>query len=120
MASGDVRRYLDWLIRDRGTDYASLSRMLGRNPSYIQQFIKRGVPRRLQEDDRRRLAQHFGVPESALGAPTASDDAALAPNGASADAADAFVFVPTYDIGVAAGAGRFPGREQPFGALAFR
>ncbi|MFA9200485.1 MAG: DUF72 domain-containing protein, partial [Cypionkella sp.] len=34
-----------------------------RNPTYIQQFIKRGVPRRLSEEDRRRLAAHFGVGE---------------------------------------------------------
>ena len=62
-----IRRTLDELIRNSGDDYASLSRLLGRNPTYIQQFIKRGVPRRLSEEDRRRLALHFGVGERLLG-----------------------------------------------------
>ena len=37
-----VRRTLDELIRNSGDDYASLSRLLGRNPTYIQQFISAG------------------------------------------------------------------------------
>lgn len=120
MASEDIRRYLDGLIRERGDDYASLSRMLGRNPSYMQQFIKRGVPRRLHEEDRRRLAAHFGVPESALGGPGFGDMPSHGGPSGVAEAADSFVFVPSYRIGVAAGAGRFADHEQPFGALAFR
>lgn len=47
----------------------SLSRILGRNPSYIQQFMKRGSPRKLAEDDRRTLADHFRVAEEELGGP---------------------------------------------------
>lgn len=69
MSNDSVRQTLDRLIQDRGDDYASLSRMLGRNPTYIQQFVKRGVPRKLAEDDRRRLAAHFGVSEQELGGP---------------------------------------------------
>jgi hypothetical protein len=63
----EVRQILDQLIRERGEDYASLSRLIGRNPSYIQQFIKRGTPKRLNEDDRSILAQHLGVDEVTLG-----------------------------------------------------
>ncbi len=69
MAEQAVRDRLDDLIRRSGEDYASLSRLMGRNPAYIQQYIKRGVPRRLNEVDRRLLARHFNVPESFLGAP---------------------------------------------------
>ena len=67
----DPRTVLEALIRERGEDFTSLSRMLGRNPAYIQQYVKRGVPKRLSEEDRRRLAQHFGVNETLLGAPLA-------------------------------------------------
>lgn len=63
----DPRSLLDRLIRERRDDYASLSRLLGRNSSYIQQYIKRGTPKRLDEDDRKTLARYFGVPESLLG-----------------------------------------------------
>ena len=62
----DTRLALDQLIRERGEDYASLSRLIGRNSAYIQQFIKRGVPRKLDEDDRRILADYFGVSQHFL------------------------------------------------------
>ena len=61
------RQALDVLIRQRGEDYSSLSRLLGRNAAYIQQFIKRGTPKKLSEDDRRTLARYFGVDERELG-----------------------------------------------------
>ena len=64
-----VTETLDRLIRERGDEYLAISRMLGRNAAYIQQFIKRGVPKKLDEDDRRVLATYFGVSESILGAP---------------------------------------------------
>lgn len=63
---------LDQLIRVRGEDHTSLSRMIGRNPAYIQQFIKRGTPKRLDEADRAKLARYFGVHEGLLGTPRRS------------------------------------------------
>lgn len=69
MEQADPRQVLEALVRDRREDYASLSRLLGRNPAYVQQFIKRGVPRKLDEADRRTLARYFGIAEAALGGP---------------------------------------------------
>jgi hypothetical protein len=71
MANQEVRDRLEDLIRESGEGYAAVSRLLGRNPAYIQQFIKRGIPRRLAETDRRLIACHFGVSETLLGAPEA-------------------------------------------------
>ncbi|MES2137439.1 MAG: S24 family peptidase [Pseudomonadota bacterium] len=65
----DPRLVLERLCAERGEDFASLSRMLGRNAAYIQQFVRRGVPRRLKEEERRKLARYFSVPESILGGP---------------------------------------------------
>src|SRR6476660_9621575 len=65
----DPRRTLERLCVERGEDFASLSRMLGRNSAYIQQFVRRGVPKRLGEDERRKLARYFGVSEALLGGP---------------------------------------------------
>jgi len=67
----DARSELDRLIRERGADYASLSRLLGRNAAYIQQFIRRGTPRKLDEEDRRTLARYFAIDEAVLGGPVA-------------------------------------------------
>jgi phage repressor protein C with HTH and peptisase S24 domain len=63
------RSVLESLCRERGEDFAGLSRMLGRNPAYIQQFVRRGVPKRLKEEERRKLARYFGIAESLLGGP---------------------------------------------------
>lgn len=65
----DARQVIERLCAERGEDFAGLSRMLGKNPAYIQQFVRRGVPRRLKEDERRKLARYFGVAESLLGGP---------------------------------------------------
>ncbi len=73
MSTLDPRRMLDELIKERGESYASISRLLSRNPAYIQQFIKRGSPTRLEEGDIARLALHFAVPPEILGAKAAID-----------------------------------------------
>ena len=65
----EPRHILERLCAERGEDFAGLSRMLGRNPAYIQQYVRRGVPRRLGEDERRKLALYFGIPETLLGGP---------------------------------------------------
>jgi len=65
----DPREVLERLCSERGEDFAGLSRMLGRNPAYIQQYVRRGVPRRLGEEERRKLARYFGVAEALLGGP---------------------------------------------------
>ncbi len=65
----DPRRVIERLCAERGDDFAGLSRMLGRNPAYIQQYVRRGVPKRLKEAERRKLARYFAVSESLLGGP---------------------------------------------------
>jgi phage repressor protein C with HTH and peptisase S24 domain len=65
----DPRLVLERLCVERGEDFAGLSRMLGRNPAYIQQFVRRGVPKRLKEEERRKLARYFSISETLLGGP---------------------------------------------------
>lgn len=69
MMGQDVRVALPALAEQAGVSLAALSRMLGRNDAYLQQFVHRGSPRTLAEGDRRQLAEFFGVPETRLGAP---------------------------------------------------
>src|SRR5438270_5521553 len=91
----DPRSVLEGLIRERREDYAGLSRLIGRNDAYIQQFIKRGSPRRLAEEDRRRLARYFGIDEALLGGREAS----------AAPGVDGLVAIPRLDVGASAGSG---------------
>src|SRR3954453_7477748 len=71
----DPRLVLERLCAERGEDFAGLSRMLGRNSAYIQQFVRRGVPKRLGEDERRKLARYFGISEALLGGRAVDDGA---------------------------------------------
>ena len=87
----DARSTLAEAVRRQGGSLLQLSRWLGRNDAYLQQFVTRGTPRRLAENDRRRLAQLLGVTEAALGGPAAT--AAMVP-------------VPRLDVPVSAGPGR--------------
>src|SRR4051794_10613833 len=72
----DPRTVLERLCAERGEDFAGLSRMLGRNSAYIQQFVRRGVPKRLKEEERRKLARYFAVSEALLGGPAEEATAA--------------------------------------------
>jgi phage repressor protein C with HTH and peptisase S24 domain len=65
----EPRLVIERLCAERGEDFAGLSRMLGRNPAYIQQFVRRGVPKRLKEAERGKLARYFAISESLLGGP---------------------------------------------------
>ncbi|HWW66276.1 MAG TPA: S24 family peptidase [Sphingomonadaceae bacterium] len=114
----DPRTLLDALIRERGEDYASLSRLIGRNPTYVQQFIKRGVPRKLDEQDRRTLAGYFGIDESLLGAPPRLAQVADAEASPRSDEAE-FIAVPRLDVQASAGPGALNGEEKTYDRLRF-
>lgn len=53
---------------ERGYSMAELSLILGRNLAFVQQYINRGTPRILHEDDRLKLAQLLVIDERELGA----------------------------------------------------
>lgn len=59
---------LPQLANEQGRSLASLSATIGRNPAYLQQFVARGSPRRVPEDERRHLAIVLNVDERELGA----------------------------------------------------
>lgn len=103
MAEVDPRAALAGMIDRSGASYAALSRLLGRNPAYLQQFVVRGSPRRLAEHDRKLLAAYFGVSETELGADS--------------DAAAPLVRVPRLDIAASAGPGTLVDAEPRLGTL---
>ena len=69
MGNSDARANLLDLANERGASLAGLSTLIGRNASYLQQYIRKGSPKKLEEQDRRTLAKFFGVDETRLGAP---------------------------------------------------
>jgi hypothetical protein len=96
----DPRLVLERLCAEHGEDFAGLSRMLGRNPAYIQQFVRRGVPKRLKEEERGKLARYFSISEALLGGPP---EDAVAPNG--------LVSIKRHPVSVSAGPGAIVAQE---------
>lgn len=109
MEIADPRAELERLARQHGADYAALSRLVGRNPAYIQQFIKRGSPRQLPERERSILARFFGVDARLLGAP--EDATGVREKG--------LRLVPKLAIGASAGAGAWADGETLAGKVGF-
>src|SRR3954467_5910593 len=104
----DARLILERLCVERGEDFAGLSRMLGRNPAYIQQYVRRGVPKRLKEEERRKLARYFSVSEALLGGPAHT-----------ADAADGLIAVNRTAVRASAGPGAIVSEEAGEAYFAF-
>ncbi|WP_375194793.1 helix-turn-helix transcriptional regulator [Sphingobium sp.] len=111
----DPRIVLERLIAERGDSYSDLSRLLNRNSAYIQQFIKRGTPRKLDEEDRRILARYFGVAENVLGGSAALPGAAPA----RMRSLPSVVTVPRLSLGASAGSGSLDEDERTAGVMAF-
>jgi phage repressor protein C with HTH and peptisase S24 domain len=105
----DTREKLADLARAQGSSLAALSRMIGRNSTYLQQYISKGSPRKLEEGDRRKLAQFFGVSESDLGG---REEVSYAARGD-------WVEVPRLPLEASAGPGALGAEEIPFDAFQF-
>ncbi len=105
----EARQALDELISSRkGCTYSGISRLLGRNVSYIQQYIRKGSPRYLDESDRNILARFFGVDERVLGAPPYRSAPVVE-----------LVQIPVLDVEASAGHGALAEMESKSGQFGF-
>lgn len=109
MATSNPRQVLEKLCAERGENFASLSRLIGRNDAYIQQFLRKGTPRQLRERERRTLARYFKIPESMLGG---------LPEDAAAELGE-LVPVARVPVRASAGPGAIPGEESARPYFAF-
>lgn len=118
MIEPDPRARLLELATSRGVSLAALSALISRNGTYLQQFVRKGSPRKLEELDRRTLARFFDVAESQLGGteekPLISGESSVVkmprPD---------WVDVPRLSLGASAGPGAMSGKEQPIGVFRF-
>lgn len=102
------------LSQEKGVSLAALSELLGRNPSYLQQFIRKGSPRKLEEQDRATLARFLGVGEGELREAQENSYAKPAKR-----ESGAWIEVPRLDLGASAGPGAVPGGEGAFDTFRF-
>ena len=118
LPASDPRQRLLELAKERGASLASLSEMLGRNPTYLQQFIKKGSPRKLEEGDRRALSRFFGVSEAELGGVGESAQEKSYVQSPSRGETE-WVEVARLNIGASAGPGALPIDENAYDAFRF-
>jgi phage repressor protein C with HTH and peptisase S24 domain len=114
MESTDVRQRLLDLAAERRVSLAALSRMIGKNSSYLQQFVRKGSPRKLEEIDRAKLARFFGVDEAELGK-TKENSFSSSTNSPAAE----WVDVPRLTVGASAGGGASSEGEDVCGTIRF-
>lgn len=107
MAASDPRARLLELAGEQGVSLAQLSALIGRNASYLQQFVRKGSPRKLEEGDRATLARFFGVGEGELGA---AEEKSFFSD---------WVDVPRLALGASAGPGALGQDEQAIGVFRF-
>lgn len=102
-----ARAELARLVADNPVSYAGLSKMLGRNSAYLQQYVKRGSPQYLEKQDRKMLANFFGIDEARLG-PSAGEVTG-----------GRLVTVPKLDVRPSAGPGSAVDGESVFASYEF-
>jgi len=107
------RHRLLTLAEERGVSLASLSRLIGKNASYLQQFLRKGSPRKLEENDRAVLARFFGVGETELGA--AQERYAVEDGAKASD----WIDIPRRPLQASAGPGATIGEEDAIGSFRF-
>lgn len=93
------------LAKQKRVSLASLSELIGRNSSYLQQFMGRGSPRKLEERDRKVLAEFFGISESELGGPEDNSSRAGRVSGPTPKARADWVVIPRLPLDASAGPG---------------
>lgn len=100
------------LIEKQGTDLKNASLAIDRNAAYLYQFIYRGTPKVLSEDDRAALARHLDCDEDELRhktrpqrKPRSKPGVQVVRDAGTADLPEGLVAIPEIDVRAAAGAG---------------
>jgi len=109
----ELRQRLVNSIEAAGLDLKSASLKLGRNHAYLQQYIRKGVPRSLPEDVREKLAELLG------GDANDYRDSDV-PGRAPMRTGETILSVPIYDIRASAGAGSLVQDGEPSGWQPYR
>lgn len=115
-SEAQARARLQDLARARGSSLAELSRLLGRNPAYLQQYVARGSPRHLDEPDLLRIAEFLGVGARELRTRPVPDGPPPGPRGPSEDYRE----IPRLPLDASAGPGAVgAAQETPYDSIRF-
>jgi hypothetical protein len=114
------------LASERGVSLAALSALIGRKGTYLQQFVRKGSPRKLEETDRPTLSEFLGVDEAELGAPAreavlsvGAGAIGMAPAVAAGRGSLDWADIPRLRLGASAGPGTLAADPAAVGRLRF-
>ena len=112
-----ARKRLKDIFEERSdtTDLKKASLAIGRNQAYLHQYLYKGVPKKLDDDVRKKLAKHLGIQAHELlpsDSPLREIDYAPKP--------EEFVHIPVFDVEASAGHGVLGDQEAILYFLNFR
>lgn len=114
-----ARGRLQQVVRDKGATLSGLSRLIGRNPAYLQQYVTRGSPRHLDEPDLRKIAEFLGVSPRLIDTRLFDDKADdVLDLGAAAMVAD-WIDIPRLPLDASAGPGAMGAEEISYDHFRF-
>jgi phage repressor protein C with HTH and peptisase S24 domain len=94
-------------VAELGLSLSELSLKVGKNHAYFQQFIKRGVPNRLPEEVRGRVAEILGLDERLLKEASSSTKIRLMMTDSLRSVAGSTLWIPVYGHAVGGKDGEF-------------
>lgn len=119
MVTTDPRARLLELATQQGLSLSALSAFIGRNSTYLQQFVRKGSPRKLEEQDRRKLAEFLGVNEAELGAPEYNSSDVSSTLAGKRARRETWLDIPRLAVEASAGPGAIGSVDEEIGALRF-
>ena len=118
-----ARERFQHMAREHGASMAGLSRLIGRNPAYLQQYVTRGSPRHLDEPDLRKIAEFLGISARVIETRRFDDvrfDSRTQRRAALAELEQAdWLMVPRLAVEASAGPGAFGAQEISYDAIRF-
>lgn len=98
-----------------GTSLAALSRLIGRNAAYLQQYVARGSPRHLDEQDLHKIAEFLGIGSRVIDTRWSG----YGQQSGSTEPADDWVAVPRLPLDASAGPGAVGAEEISYDHFRF-
>ncbi len=114
-----ARGRLQAMARDRRSSLAELSRLIGRNPAYLQQYVTRGSPRHLDEPDLRKIAEFLGISTRVIETRRFDDSRMNSRSQRRAAFDDDWVDIPRLPLDASAGPGAVGAQEISYDQFRF-
>ena len=114
-----ARGRLQDMAREKRSSLAELSRVIGRNAAYLQQYVTRGSPRHLDEPDVRKIAEFLGISPRVIETRRFDDERLDAPMHRRAALTDDWVDIPRLPLDASAGPGAIGAQEISYDHFRF-